>query len=166
METKWLMDEERETWRSFMLMHLQLSAQLSRDLAPAGLSYQDYLVMASLSDRPDTRMRIVELGGELGWEKSRISHHISRMCGRGLVRKERCPTDQRGMFVVLTSEGRRVITDAAPAHVESVRRYVIDVLTREQLAGMGVVALAVLEALSTNADADSRQRRGELSSST
>ena len=148
MATNWLNDEEREVWRSFMLMHLQLSAQLNRDLAPVGLSYQDYLVMASLSDRPESRMRVVELGAELGWEKSRISHHITRMCDRGLVRKEPCPTDQRGMYVVLTSEGRRAIIEAAPAHVESVRRYVIDVLSRDQLAVLGDVARAVLEALS------------------
>jgi len=147
--TNWLDDDERETWRTFMLMYLQLGAQLNRDLAPTGLSYQDYLVMASLSDRPDGRMRVVELGSELGWEKSRISHHISRMCARGLVRKEPCPTDQRGMYVVLTSEGRRAIRAAAPAHVESVRRYVVDVLSREQFAGLGDVARVVLEVLST-----------------
>ena len=149
MATNWLDDDERETWRTFMLMYLQLGAQLNRDLAPTGLSYQDYLVMASLSDRPDGRMRVVELGSELGWEKSRISHHISRMCARGLVRKEPCPTDQRGMYVVLTSEGRRAIRAAAPAHVESVRRYVVDVLSREQFAGLGDVARVVLEVLST-----------------
>ena len=149
MATNWLDDDERETWRTFMLMYLQLGAQLNRDLSPTGLSYQDYLVMASLSDRPDGRMRVVELGSELGWEKSRISHHISRMCARGLVRKEPCPTDQRGMYVVLTSEGRRAIRAAAPAHVESVRRYVVDVLSREQFAGLGDVARVVLEVLST-----------------
>lgn len=128
-------------------MHLQLSAQLSRDLAPTGLSYQDYLVMASLSGRAAGRTRVVELGDELGWEKSRISHHISRMCARGLVRKEPCETDQRGWFVVLTSEGHRAIRAAAPAHVASVRRYVIDVLSPDQLSAMGEVARTVLGAL-------------------
>jgi DNA-binding MarR family transcriptional regulator len=149
METKWLTDDERDIWRNFMLMHLQLSARLNRELAPTGLSYQDYLVMASLSDRSDDRMRVVELGDELGWEKSRISHHISRMCERGLVRKERCPTDQRGMFVILTAQGRRAITHAAPTHVASVRRYVIDVLRRDQLSVLDDVARSVLESLAS-----------------
>ena len=152
MDAKWLSDDERATWRDFMLMHLQLSAALNRELAPTGLSYQDYLVMVSLSDRPDSRMRVVELGDELGWEKSRISHHITRMCERGLVRKERCPTDQRGMFVVLTAAGRRAITAAAPTHVASVRRYVIDVLSAKQLAALGDAARSVLAEIASSND--------------
>ena len=152
MATKWLSDSERAIWRDFMLMHLQLSDRLNRELAPTGLSYQDYLVMASLSDRPQSRMRVVELGDELSWEKSRISHHITRMCERGLVRKERCPTDQRGMYVVLTASGRRAITAAAPTHVASVRHYVIDVLSTSQLRALGDAARCVLDAIAATND--------------
>jgi DNA-binding MarR family transcriptional regulator len=148
--TPWLNDSQLRAWKNLSLMQLQLSAQLSRELAAEGLSYQDYLVLASLSDQPDGRRRVVELGAELGWEKSRISHHITRMCERGLVEKERCPTDQRGSFVVLTDDGRRAVAAAAPGHVAAVRRLFLDLITPEQLGVINAVAATVLENLSSD----------------
>lgn len=147
-EPRWLDATERDAWKHLSLMQLQLTARLGHELAADGLSYQDYLVLATLSDRPEGRMRVVELGRELGWEKSRASHHISRMAERGLVGKERCPTDQRGAFVVLTAEGERVIGAAAPAHVDAVRRHFIDLLTPEQVAVVDSIARTVLDGLS------------------
>ena len=94
---RWLTEEEEETWRRLQLMHMQLIATLGRELAAdSGLSYPDYLVMAVLTERPEGRVRVLELGRLLGWEKSRVSHHIARMVDRGLVTRERCLTDQRG----------------------------------------------------------------------
>ena len=103
--------------------------------------------MADLSDRPDNQARLHELGHQLGWEKSRVSHHINRMQKRGLVDKTRCPTDQRGWNVTLTDQGRAAITKAAPAHVEAVRRHFIDLLTPAQLKTVDTVARKVLKNL-------------------
>ncbi len=143
-EPRWLDEEEIDAWRNLSLMQLQLGAFLSRSLANDGLSYQDYLVMADLSDRPDDQARLNELGHRLGWEKSRVSHHISRMQKRGLVAKTRCPTDRRGWFVTLTDHGRAAIARAAPAHVDAVCRQFIDLLTPEQLDTLNTVAQTVL----------------------
>ncbi len=67
-DVRWLGENELEAWRRLQLMHLQLTAALSRELAEAAdLSYQDYLVLAALTDRPDGRMRAFELSRELGW---------------------------------------------------------------------------------------------------
>ena len=143
-ETRWLSDRELEAWRNLNLMQLQLGAFLSRSLASDGLSYQDYLVMADLSDREGDQARLNELGHRLGWEKSRVSHHINRMQKRGLVEKVRCPTDRRGWFVTLTDDGRAAIAKAAPAHVDAVRRHVIDLLTPEQLDTLDTIAKTVL----------------------
>ena len=137
--TPWLNEAELRVWKGLSLMQLQLQARLGRRLGAHGLSYQDYLVMASLSDRPDGRMRVVELSDELGWEKSRLSHHIARMCARGLVTKEPCPSDQRGIFVILSDLGRATLADAAPDHVRDVRRYFLRGLSSEQLATLSHV---------------------------
>src|SRR5690606_35907892 len=92
-------------------------------------------------------MRVFELGDELQWETSRLSHHLTRMERRGLVRREKCPTDQRGAYIVLTDAGRDAIVAAAPRHVEDVRRYFIDAMTPEQLDELATIAERVLEAL-------------------
>ena len=104
-------------------------------------------MLVVLTDQPEGRMRAFELGRELGWEKSRVSHHVSRMVARGLVTRERCPSDQRGAFVVVTARGRRAIESAAPGHVAAVRRYFVDQLSPAQLDALGDITETVLENL-------------------
>lgn len=144
---RWLTAAEHRAWRNFSLMQLQLFALLGRELADDGLSYQDYIVLAHLSDQKDNQLRLTELGRELGWEKSRISHHVTRMEQRGLVARMRCPTDQRGWFVVMTDEGRAASAAAAPGHVATVRRHFIDLLTPAQLETLDGIARTVLDQL-------------------
>jgi DNA-binding MarR family transcriptional regulator len=146
-ETRWLDETELRAWKNLSLMQLQLTAVLGRELSGDGLSYPDYLVLAGLSDREDGRARMHEIGHDLGWEKSRVSHHISRMEKRGLVTREKCPTDKRGWFVVMTEEGRDTIARAAPHHVDTVRRLFVDLLTRRQLETLEEIATTVLEHL-------------------
>ena len=146
-ETRWLSDDERRSWRNFSLMQLQLFALLGRELAADGLSFPDYLVLAHLGDCPDNQARLVELGHDLGWEKSRVSHHVTRMEQRGLVARVKCPTDQRGWFVTITDAGRTAIAKAAPAHVAVVRRHFIDLLTETQVDTLDAVAQTVLRHL-------------------
>lgn len=128
-------------------MQLRLEGALAHQLAAdSGLSYPDYLVLVALTDQPDGRLRLFELAATLGWEKSRLSHHVSRMTGRGLVRKEPCDDDRRGAFVVVTATGRTAIEAAAPGHAAAVRRLFLDPLTPKQLDAVRVAAEAVLAA--------------------
>jgi DNA-binding MarR family transcriptional regulator len=144
----WLSPTEERSWRALQFMQMRLTAALARRLAAdSALSYQDYLVLVALTDRVDGRMRLFELGHQLGWEQSRLSHQVARMADRGLVAKEKCASDRRGSFVVLTEEGRVAIEQAAPGHADAVRTLFVDVLTPEQLSAVGTAAEAVLEAL-------------------
>ena len=92
-EVRWLDErEERERGARFQLMQMRLNAQLARDLAAhSELSYQDYVVLVALTAQPEGRMRLFELGHQLGWEKSRLSHQVTRMAERGLVEKSQVP---------------------------------------------------------------------------
>lgn len=155
MTSNWLDESELRAWRGLQLMQNQLSAALSRELAEsAGLSYVDYLVLAALTDRPDGRMRAFELGRELGWEKSRVSHHISRMSERGLVEKQKCSEDRRGAHIAVTKLGRKVIETAAPAHVASVRRRFFDRLSGQQVRTLAEVSDVVLSGLADECPAE------------
>ncbi len=147
----WLSADQLRAWRGLSLMQLQLQARLGRRLAQYGLSYQDYLVMATLADQTDGRRRVVELSEELGWEKSRLSHHITRMSDRGLVVKVPCPSDQRGIYVVLTDDGRETLRRAAPGHVEDVQRCFFRHLTPEQVLTLATIADVVLDGLADSA---------------
>jgi DNA-binding MarR family transcriptional regulator len=145
---RWLDERELRAWRSLQFMQMRLEGELARQLAAdSGLSYPDYLVLVALTDRPDGRMRLFELAEALGWEKSRVSHQVARMAERRLVAKEKCDSDRRGAFVVVTAVGRREIEAAAPGHVAAVRRLFVDRLTADQLDAVGDAAEIVLAAL-------------------
>ena len=160
-KVEWLTEREERAWRALQFMQMRLEGELARQLAAdSGLSYPDYLVLVALTDRPHGRLRLYQLAQDLGWEKSRASHHVGRMVGRGLVTKERCASDRRGFFVVVTDEGRQAIEAAAPGHAAAVRRLVIDRLDPDQLDAAGAVAEAVLAGLNESGqderDSDAR----------
>ena len=144
----WLDETEAHAWRGYLKMNSLLMAQLQRDLLrDANLSGPDYDVLVILSEAKTPRLRMRELGQQLLWEKSRLSHHVTRMERRGLVRREDCDVDARGAFVVLTPQGRRAITEAAPDHVANVRRHFFDHLSPAQVKALAGIADAVVPAL-------------------
>ncbi|QFQ03396.1 Transcriptional regulator SlyA [Corynebacterium urogenitale] len=131
-ETPWLSDQEQATWRAWLLVSRRLDAQLARELQQeSSISYADYAVLVHLSEHPDKRYRIAALAETLDWDRSRLSHQITRMAKRGLVRRETCSQDGRGAFVAIEDEGMRIIEEAAPGHVQSVRRHVFDLLSAQ-----------------------------------
>jgi DNA-binding MarR family transcriptional regulator len=147
-ETRWLDAREARAWQALQMMQMRLDGELARQLtADSGLSYQDYTVLVALTAQPEGRMRAFELGGLLGWEKSRLSHHVRRMAERGLVKKEKCAADRRGSFVSVTQAGRKEIEAAAPGHVNAVRQLFVDRLSGDQLDAIADVAETVLAGL-------------------
>ena len=140
-ETNWLNDREQRAWRSLMAMQEGLAEFIDRQLRSCcGLSHADFQVLAHLSEAPDGRLRSFELGRLLHWEKSRLSQHVSRMQARGLVGRQRCSRDLRGLDVTITPRGSELIQRAAPQHVADVRDAVIDQLSATELATLTVVA--------------------------
>ena len=147
-EGPWLEAQQERAWRALQRMQLLLTGELARRLAfDSELSYPDYTVLVALTDQRDDRLRLFELGRLLGWEKSRVSHHVARMAERGLVKKQQCASDRRGAFVVVTARGRRAIEAAAPGHVAAVRELFVDRLTPAQLDAVADASEAVLAGL-------------------
>ncbi|MDQ6796509.1 MAG: MarR family transcriptional regulator [Actinomycetota bacterium] len=149
----WLSRREQRAWRTFLTMQRRLSGRVARELQrETGLSGADYEVLVNLSEAPEGRLRAFQLGMVTGWEKSRLSHHITRMEDRALVRRASCPTDNRGAYVVLTAEGRKAIEAAAPLHVEHVRRWFVDALTADQLDALADISDTILAELGDDPD--------------
>jgi DNA-binding MarR family transcriptional regulator len=148
-QTRWLDPAEERAWRGYRRMFLLLNAQLARDLATdAGLSEADYDVLSTLSEAEGRRERISTLAARMLWSQSRLSHHIARMEGRGLVARDDCESDGRGSVVVLTDKGMQALEAAAPGHVAAVRGYLIDRLSPDQIAVLGDIAELVVTGLS------------------
>ncbi|MEV0677379.1 MarR family winged helix-turn-helix transcriptional regulator [Actinosynnema sp. NPDC050436] len=152
-EPRWLDDREARVWHAYLDVHRELHGALERQLVrDSGLSLADYSVLVPLSEAPDGLIRARELGAKVGWERSRLSHQIGRMEKRGLVAREECPEDARGSMVRLTPAGRAAIGAAAPGHVETVRRYLFDVLSEEESDVLGRAFARVLRRLGADRD--------------
>jgi len=120
-------------------LRLRIEQQLQ---TTSSLSNADYTVLALLSEAPEGRLRVYQLGRTAGWEKSRLHHQLTRMCTRGLVARER--TGSRGIEAVITSKGMEALRGALPGHTAEVRRSLIDALSAQQLAQLEQIAGAVL----------------------
>lgn len=152
-EPRWLDEREERAWRGYRQMRDLLDLQISRDLASnSGLSEADYAVLVVLSEAPNHRIRMTELRDRMLWSKSRLSHQLTRMEGRDLVYRERTragSAGSAGVEAVLTANGADVIRQAAPGHVESVRRHFIDLLTDEQVDALADATTAIIRHLRT-----------------
>src|SRR6266446_383354 len=119
-QPRWLSADEQQAWRATVHLSQLLMRQLDRDLNAHGLNSHDYEILVELSEATSQ-------------SRSRLSHQISRMENRRLVRRDDCEGDKRGTFAVLTAEGMAVIERVAPDHVENVRRHFMDRLSPRQL---------------------------------
>lgn len=156
-ETRWLDEREARMWRSYVDMARKLDITIERQLLEHELSHADYSVLAPLSEAEGEMIRARELGRQLAWDRSRLSHHLRRMEQRGLISRLPCDTDARGKMVRLTSAGRKAVESAAPGHVETVRRFLVDRLDAAERDVLTAIATRVLTALepATAAIADS-----------
>ncbi|MFF2525243.1 MarR family winged helix-turn-helix transcriptional regulator [Streptomyces liangshanensis] len=147
-EPRWLDETEARVWRAYLEVRRDLSATLSRRLTQeAGLTEADYALLVPLSEAPDGLLRARELSVLADWERSRLSHQITRMEKRGLVAREECPTDARGAMVRLTASGRAAIEAAAPGHVEAVRTYFFDALAPDEVELLDSLLRRILDGL-------------------
>ena len=148
---KWLTPAELDAWLSLarLLTWLpwSIDQQLQRD---ANLSMVEYQVLAMLSESPQRTMRMSSLADVTNASLSRLSHLVKRLEGRGLVRREPDPADGRFTNAILTADGLRTLTEAAPAHVAHVRSLVIDVLSPEQLRRLGRDADRIMSRIDTS----------------
>ena len=136
-------------------MRRQLDLALERQLQEdSGISEPDYSILIMLFESPERQLRANELGAFLGWEKSRVSHQVSRMEKRGLVERRECDTDARGTWISMTADGRRAVLGAMRQHAASLRQYFFDALTVEELAAIQSASAKVLTSLEPCAELD------------
>lgn len=144
--------QDWQLWREFVTMHRHLARELDRRLQrEAGISQADFSVLATLADSRDERLRTGELAELLAWEKSRVSHQVSRMESRDLVDRAECETDGRGTWVGITEEGHRVLRGATADHGAAIRSLFLDHLREPDRAALSTAARRVLDQLSPEA---------------
>ena len=151
--------DELATWRAFIETTDDLrSALASRLQSESGVSPGDYAVFLALSEAENRTMRSSELAAHIGWERSRLSHHLGRMEKRGLIAREECLTDNRGAEITVTPAGAEAFRGASAPHLRAIRELFVDALTPHQLTAAGEIA----EALSAHLAATTRKGAATL----
>jgi DNA-binding MarR family transcriptional regulator len=147
-DTQQLTTEESAAWVRLValaeLLPVALDAQLQRD---DGITHFEYVALMSLADAPDRTMRMTALAAQTNATLPRLSHVARRLEERGLIERFPCPEDRRATNATITDAGLRLLIDAGPGHIGTVRELVIDSLTPQQLEQLYEIAGAVLAKL-------------------
>lgn len=145
-EPRWLDTQQQRIWRSWLNGVAAINQELQAELEQFGLDLSEYEIMVNLSEEPERTLRMSELAERSRQSRSRLTHTVSRMEKKGLIRRSTCASDRRGVFATLTSAGYELLVAAAPRHVESVRRALVDPVSPEDYQALGRVMEAVLAA--------------------
>ncbi|SEP47096.1 MarR family winged helix-turn-helix transcriptional regulator [Amycolatopsis saalfeldensis] len=147
-EPRWLDAEEEQAWialaGTLIRLPAALDAQLRRD---AGISHFEYQVLAKLSQVPDGTLRMSVLATLTEGSLPRLSQVVARLEQRGWVQRTPDPDDGRATLATLTDAGRAKGAEAAPGHVEEVRRLVFDPLTRTQARQLREIGGRIMRAI-------------------
>jgi DNA-binding MarR family transcriptional regulator len=138
---------ELAIWRSLIETTAELGRILGAQLQESGVSPADYQVLLALSEADGRRLRSSELAASIGWERSRLSHHLGRMERRGLIRRDDCATDSRGAEISLTEEGARAFRASSMPHLRAIKKHFADALTPEQFEALADIMQALQEHL-------------------
>jgi DNA-binding MarR family transcriptional regulator len=143
---RWLDEGEQKVWRNYLEATQLLTNRLSRDLDESehDLVLTEYELLVRLSEAPGRSVRMSELAEGLVHSRSRLTHAIARMEARGLVRRESCPDDRRGVLATMTDAGYAALAAAAPLHVTGVREHLFDPLEPEEVAALGRIAAKLI----------------------
>lgn len=143
---RWLSDDEQHSWRAYLRGSRLLEEALDRDLQEHGVALTEYEILSMLSESEGARLRMSELADLVVQSRSRMTHTAIRLEKRGWVVRQSCLRDRRGVELVLTDEGRAILEQMAVAHVESVRRHLLDVMSGEDFRALGCAMAAVQDA--------------------
>ncbi|HEV7622748.1 MAG TPA: MarR family winged helix-turn-helix transcriptional regulator [Amnibacterium sp.] len=133
---------EASTWRFIQkLTELAQGVVESEIRAAADLSTSEFDVLRCLLDAPERQLRQSELAAELGWDKSRLSHQLTRMEHRELIERRKAG---RIHAVTLTRLGQQKFELAGLAHVTAVRTLLVEHLSSDEREAL--LRTAVLQA--------------------
>lgn len=131
-ETRSLDPEEWGFWDTWMRAQRLLTRELERGLQrDCDISKAEFSVLVTLW-QAGREMRVGELSEVLDWDKSRVSHQLTRMEKRGFVTRTTYGSDGRRAGIALTAEGRSAAQSAILVHGGHIRRHFLDSLTPEQ----------------------------------
>lgn len=104
-------------------------------------------ILQALDLAPGRTLRLSVIAAYASCTLSRLSRAITRLEGRGWVRREVDPDDGRFTLGILTPAGHDKVASSTPGHQELVRRLVFDTLTEAQARRLGAMSRRIATAV-------------------
>ncbi len=143
---RWLSDDQQRIWRLYLNGVARITEELDAELRKFGLDLGEYEILVNLSESEDHQLRMSDLASRVRQSRSRLTHTVARMEAKGLISRLSCPSDRRGVIANLTDAGYDLLVKTAPYHVESVRRVLVDPVSKADFTALGRAMQAVLSA--------------------
>lgn len=145
-EDTWLTADQQRVWRSWLDGSIAINDHLNEALRPFDLDLAEYEILVRLSEAPHRELRMSELASSVRQSRSRLTHAVTRLERRGIVSRTTCREDGRGVIAHLTDPGFALLSEVAPAHVQSVREAFVDVVEPSDYEAIGRAMHAVIAA--------------------
>jgi len=130
---RWLDPNEMAAWRHYIETSGDLLRAIERDLEPFGLDRGDYQLLAMLSEAPGGKLRLCDLADTLRLTRGGLTRRMEGVVRKKLVVREQSTHDRRVAHACLTPKGLALLKRAAPHHLRSVRRLMIDHLSATEI---------------------------------
>jgi DNA-binding MarR family transcriptional regulator len=132
--------EELGAWRGMLRAHAALTRELDAELTREhDLPLSSYEVLLFLNDSDEGRMRMSELADSVLLSRSGLTRLVDRLERQGLLKRERCDSDARGLFAEITPAGRRIFDSARQTHLDGVRKLFLSRFSRAELRALGAL---------------------------
>ncbi|MGW0657569.1 MarR family winged helix-turn-helix transcriptional regulator [Streptodolium elevatio] len=130
-------------WDELTTLHARVEHDLERALKRThNLGLSEYRALCHLSTAHDGELRMQDLAARIGLNQSSVSRLAARLEADGLTRRDLCPADRRGVYTVITDEGRRTRSAAAPTYAEALTASLATQATTPALAPLVTALLS------------------------
>jgi DNA-binding MarR family transcriptional regulator len=124
-----------------------------------GLSFTQFQILATLGESPDGRQRMTDIADRLVHSRSGLTYQVAQLAKAGLVTRAPSSDDERSVIVTATAQGRALLGQVLPGHVELVQRLLMAPLTRPDIAALSDVLGRVREHMRTSPPRSAAPRR-------
>ncbi|MFD2328926.1 MarR family winged helix-turn-helix transcriptional regulator [Cohnella sp. GCM10020058] len=126
-------EDEMRIWNMWKGSFKRIFGRVVKELSEhTGLSEGDFGILDRLIQFGDGKLCQQQLADSMNWDKSRLSHHLTRMEKRGLVKRGPLDAD-RGVQVIITCAGKAALDEALPIVSMAIRKYFLDQLTDQDI---------------------------------
>lgn len=136
-------------WRLLITANVKALRRIEERFSQAGLPSMDwYDVLLALKQAPGQRVRLSELAEQVLLSRSNLTHLLNRLEKAELLRRERCPSDRRGAYAVLTEQGLVLQQKMWIVYADAIGDYFGAHLNDEELNVMEQVLKRMIDATS------------------